>query len=69
MEPPGRRVEDGDPALGVAGHDPLFEGVQQDLEELLLPAELGGRLRASVISLNEATAPVIAPSASIIGWG
>ena len=63
VEAPGRRVEDGHPALGVAGHDALVEGVEQDLEELLLLAERGGRLRASVMSLNDATAPVTAPSA------
>ena len=44
MQPPGRRVEHGDPPFGVTRHDALLEGVQQDLEELLLAAELGRRL-------------------------
>ena len=39
VEPPGRRVEHGDATLGVAGHDALFEGVEQHLEELLLLAQ------------------------------
>ena len=45
VQPAGGRVEDGDPALGVAGDDALVEGVEQHLEELLLLAERVGRPR------------------------
>jgi len=39
VEAAGGGVEDRHPALGVAGHDPLVEGVEQHAEELLLLAE------------------------------
>ena len=64
VELAGGRVEHGDAPLVVAGHDALFQRVQQHLEELLLPPQLRPPTwRTAVTSLNEATAPVTAPSA------
>ncbi len=41
VESPGGGIEHGDPAVGVAGDDPLVEGVEEHLEELFAAMEVG----------------------------
>ena len=44
VQPSRRRVEHGDPAIGVAGHDAFVKGIEEDLGEALLPSQPLGRL-------------------------